>query len=166
MDVDDAPRPVLEQDVVLLSTEDELRKTGTMAEWCLKYGATLGHEEAFSEKVARMITLGCRNHSPLHQDILEAVPQATTGSWWITFTAENGLDLVTYQRLAGHAENFREDVWRPDCQQRWSKYTLELVEAEVKICRMALFMERLDREDGLDETAREEQAESTVSRAS
>ena len=144
---------------------NELRNTGTVTDWCLKHGATLRHEEAFSEKVARMITLGSSNHFPLPQDILKAVPQATAGSWWITFTAENGLHLMTHQRLASYAENFRENVWRPERQQRWSKYTLELVEEEVEICRMALFMERLVREDGLDETAHEEQAQSTASHA-
>jgi len=96
--------------IVVVHAEDTLRNVGTVEEWCLRHGTTLGHEENFSAKVARIITFGCSNHRPLPQDIQEAVPQATRGSWWITETAVDGHDLETYRRIARYAVDFREGV--------------------------------------------------------
>jgi len=150
MSVSDAPpRAIRGQDIVVVPAEDMLRNVGTVEEWCLRHGTTEGHEENFSAKVARIITLGCSNNRPLPRDILEAVPQATRGSWWITETAVDGHDLETYRRLANHAENFREHVWRQDRKQKWSKYKLEVVEAGMRIFRLFICLEHLDREDAL-----------------
>ena len=75
----------------------------------------------------------------------------------------DGHDLATYQILARYAKDFREDAWKPERRQRWSKYTLDMVEAEMKMYRLARMMETMARDDVLDETAREDQAESTAS---
>jgi len=142
------------QGIRIVKSEDLLREVGTVSDWCLRHGQTLGHPANVSAKVARIITLGCNSNPPLCAELLREVPEATAGSWWITEAAVDGHHLETYQRLACLAEDFREDVWKPERQERRSKWTLRVVEEEMKLFRLGLFVAQIDREDPLTTTTK------------
>jgi len=133
-------------EIQLLCTETELRKQGTVEEWCLKYGTMMGHADHVAEKVARIITIGNSQRPPLPPDIQQAVPHATRGSWWILFASEDGCDMEIYYQLANYAMDFREEVWRPDRQHKWAKHTLEKIERDMHTYRLVLCLRRQQRQ--------------------
>ena len=154
-----ATRPSTDPQVVA-AAHDALRQIGSVEQWCLTNGAMLGHTEAFSAKVSRIITLGCTHDSPVPQQILEAVPQATKGLLWIGCAAEGGFDLQTFRCLARLAVDFREDMWSDDRQEKFSKYAVEAVSATIQFQRIVRSMEQLDRE-GMEQLDREANSPST-----
>ena len=154
-DMDDGGQqvPRFRRQINLVRDEDALRRVGSVSDWCLRQGHTLGHPPNLSAKVARIITLGCVSNRPLRAELVEAVPEATTGSWWITEAAVDGHDLEMYHRLVCRAENFRDDAWRPQRQERWAKYTLDVIAAEMQLFRIMIAFLDPDNEDASEDDA-------------
>jgi len=132
--------------ITIISCRVLLREVGTVSDWCMRYGRMCGHPANLYEKVARIINLGVARADPLPPEVLRDVPEATTGSWWISEATIDSHHLETYQRLARHAEEFREGIWTRARQERRAKYVLDMVEWEMKLFRLRLCVMQMERE--------------------
>jgi len=140
--------PCGSKEITVVCHRELLRRVGSVLNWCLKYGNMCDKPADFSAKVAEIIYLGTEGEQDLPAEVLQEVPEASVGSWWITEAAVDGHDKQTYKCLARHAQQFRWGIWNRERQVKRAKWILEVVESEMKSFRLALCFAKSDMEQG------------------